>query len=181
MKSIKISITILMATMILAMVIPANAQDQDRQRKEKERKEMSEKMKAAKIAYISEHVALTPEEAEKFWPVYNEHEQKRMELTKVMMERFRNTEEKSEISDEKAEEMMQERFKQEEALLDLKKEYHNQYLNILSASKVLKLYEAENSFKHQLMERMGQRRQTGEKKSGSGSTGKPYHRRPMGK
>ena len=38
--------------------------------------ENKEKLKAHKIAYITERLQLTPAEAEKFWPVYNELEAK---------------------------------------------------------------------------------------------------------
>ena len=50
---------------------------------------------------------------------------------------------------------MNNRFEQEEALLNLKKEYHSKYSKILPATKIFKLYEAENNFKRKLMERMG--------------------------
>jgi hypothetical protein len=39
-----------------------------------------DKFKAKKIAYITDAINLTPAEAEKFWPVYNEFEQKRFSL-----------------------------------------------------------------------------------------------------
>ena len=48
----------------------------------------SEKVEALKRAYITSELALTPVEAEKFWPVYNAHEETqkthRKELKKVM-------------------------------------------------------------------------------------------------
>ncbi len=48
----------------------------------------SEKVDALKRAYLTTELALTPVEAEKFWPVYNAHEETqkthRKELKKVM-------------------------------------------------------------------------------------------------
>jgi len=48
----------------------------------------SEKVEALKRAYLTTELALTPVEAEKFWPVYNAHEETqkthRKELKKVM-------------------------------------------------------------------------------------------------
>ena len=48
----------------------------------------SEKVAALKRAFITSELALTPVEAEKFWPVYNAHEETqkthRKELKKVM-------------------------------------------------------------------------------------------------
>lgn len=39
-----------------------------------------QRIEAARIAFITERLGLTPEEAEKFWPVYREFYQKRIEL-----------------------------------------------------------------------------------------------------
>ena len=157
----KLSTALFMAIMVMIMVVPGKLHgqdkgkiDQDRERTAKERQEMGDKIKASKIAYITEHVELTPGEAEKFWPIYNEQEKKREELTHSIMERFKGPMENEDISDEQAEELMQQRFSQEQALLDLKKEYHAKYSKILASNKVLKLYEAENNFRRQLMERM---------------------------
>jgi len=36
--------------------------------------------KAKKVAFITTSINLTPSEAEKFWPVYNEYEQKKYSL-----------------------------------------------------------------------------------------------------
>lgn len=122
----------------------------------KHRAEQFDKMRSMKIAYISEQIELTPEEAEKFWPVYNEMGSKRESITHDLLKRFFNPEESpAEVSDEMAEEIMQNRFAQEQALLDLKKEYHTKFTEIMSASKVMKLYESENNFRRGLMERLG--------------------------
>src|SRR5437879_9747223 len=39
-----------------------------------------EKIKAARIGLITQRLGLTPEQAQKFWPIYNEFSQKRTEL-----------------------------------------------------------------------------------------------------
>src|SRR6187402_1009585 len=38
------------------------------------------KIQAARVAYITDQLALTPEEAEKFWPIYREFSEKRRGL-----------------------------------------------------------------------------------------------------
>ena len=37
-------------------------------------KKISEKLKALKVAHITEQLDLTKKEAENFWPIYNAHE-----------------------------------------------------------------------------------------------------------
>lgn len=38
---------------------------------------MNDRVKALKVAFITEQLNLTPEEAQAFWPLYNQHEEKR--------------------------------------------------------------------------------------------------------
>ncbi len=41
-----------------------------------------EQVKSLKIAHITSELALTPEEASTFWPIYNSYEEKQRELKK---------------------------------------------------------------------------------------------------
>lgn len=158
MKTVKLSASILAFALLLAYALPTSAQERRPGDRKSDRKEMSERLKAAKIAAITEQVQLTPEEAEKFWPVYNEFESKKEKITQNIMERFRPGEgEQEEPSDEELAEMMEQRFKIEQQLLDLKIEYHKKFMDILPATKVGKLYRAEDHFKRGLMERFRQR------------------------
>ena len=43
---------------------------------------MNERIKAQKTAFITERLSLTADEAEKFWPIYNEIETKKKALRK---------------------------------------------------------------------------------------------------
>ncbi len=154
--------TTMIAAIIILISVPfTNLYAQEKEEGEnyakfKHRAEQFEKMRSMKIAYLSEQIELTPEEAEKFWPVYNEMEKKRESITHDLLKRFFEVEERpEEISDEDAEKIIQQRFTQEQALLDLKKEYHAKYTEIMPASKVMKLYESENNFRRGLMERLG--------------------------
>jgi hypothetical protein len=167
MKTKRITITAMIALLALFFTIPAHTQDkEDIEKKDNKRQEEYARIKSAKIAYISEHIELTPEEAEKFWPLYNELEKKRQELTQRLMKRFKRGEERSDMTNEEAEKMIQTRFAQEQSLLDLKKEYHEKYTKVLPATKVAKLYEVEIRFREMLMERLkhrdGERRPAGE-------------------
>lgn len=169
MKTKRITITAMIALLALITAIPVQAQHGHfKDKTDKERTEGYARMKSAKIAFITEHVNLSPEEAQTFWPLYNEMEQKREDITHNLMERFKHLDENEEVSEEQAEEIMQQRFAQEEALLDLKKEYHKKFTEVLPATRVLKLYEAEHKFRGMLMERLrgrdGERRPEGDRR-----------------
>lgn len=109
-----------------------------------------EKVEAMRIAYITEHVEITPSEAEKFWPLYNEYMEKN-KSNKDAMRDFHQKMRSNERSDKELEELMMQRFDTELAELELKKEYHQKYMKLLSATKVAKLYHAEQEFKRVLV------------------------------
>src|SRR5579871_158017 len=64
--------------MILATWICVTIQAQDID--EGQTQSAREKIKAARVGLITQRLALTPEQAEKFWPIYNEFTQKRADL-----------------------------------------------------------------------------------------------------
>ena len=96
---------------------------------------------AQKVAFFTQEMDLTPEEATKFWPLYNEMQQKiRVENDKIRDLTCRK--DKKELSAEKA-------------VRDIKKEYIEKLTKALSAKKVWMMIEAEQKFHHQLWKKMG--------------------------
>ena len=49
-------------------------------------KEALNKIESARIALITERLELSPEQAEKFWPIYREYSNKRREAKRELME-----------------------------------------------------------------------------------------------
>lgn len=115
-----------------------------------------EKIKAFKTAYITEELDLSPSEAEKFWPVYNQYDDLLMDLRrKERQEIFKKVKgDLDALSDAEASVLLDEitllksqEFKyHEEMLRDLKK--------VLPAKKILKLKRAEEDFKRMLLEKV---------------------------
>ena len=56
----------------------------------KGREEQREKFRSMKIAYFTEELELTSEEAEKFWPLYNDYEKKKREVSQYRHRRPQN-------------------------------------------------------------------------------------------
>ena len=59
----------------ILMITPALAQEDDLPAGQDPK--VRDKIQAARIAYITDQLKLTPDEAEKFWPVYREFAEKR--------------------------------------------------------------------------------------------------------
>jgi hypothetical protein len=117
---------------------------------------------AQKIAFITRQLELTPQEAQAFWPVYNEFDAKRITLRQSFVTTT-NLENKNidELSDKEAGELADNQIIQSQKLLDLRKEYHSKFKTVLPIKKVLKLYESERGFQKELLGQIRGNRQKG--------------------
>lgn len=111
-----------------------------------------EKLNAYKIAFFTRRMNLTSQEAEKFWPVYNEFQDKRnaIQIQRQALNRNFNQNELNmtekeliEAGDKSVDLQVQE--------ATLAQEYHKRFKEILSPAKVIRLYQAENQYRLQLL------------------------------
>jgi hypothetical protein len=119
-----------------------------------------EKFKSQKIAFITEKMNLSPQEAQEFWPVYNESEKQKMELQQHRRQLEQKTrDENVNLSDQEVIKVTREiaaTFKKE---ADNATTYNEKFLKILPPQKVLQLYRAENQFRIHMFEQYRKQRQ----------------------
>ncbi len=114
-----------------------------------------EKIEAMKVSFITEKLSLTPEEAQKFWPVYNQFKAEMKEIKKAG--KMPNGEARPNIetmTEKEAATFAEQRFITEQKALDIKKKYHEEFKKILPVKKVAQLYIAEEQFKRELLKQM---------------------------
>lgn len=99
------------------------------------------RVQAYKIAYITKKLELSPEEAQKFWPMYNKYEE---EMIKTRI-KFRK-ENTSEIE-------------KEQKLLEIKKDYSKEFIKIIGDKKTDDFFKAEKEFNTQVQRELLQRNQ----------------------
>ena len=115
-----------------------------------------EQIEAARIGLITERLDLTPEQAEKFWPVYREFGDKRRQL----MEEFRKQRENFDAgnaTEEQRQEMLKLGFERKQQGLDLEKEYSEKMLSVISSQQLINLKKAEREFREMLFQRIQKR------------------------
>ena len=118
------------------------------------------KIEAAKIAFITDKLALTPEQAQLFWPLYNEMQDKRESITKAMRE-ARQGVDFNNITEEKALELIALKRETDKKMLALNNEYIEKYRGVLMASQVVRITYAEEEFRRMLLRRLRERRGDG--------------------
>ena len=161
---------VLLATLLVMFTaaIPLIAQTGDPKGKSMaERSEKYERMKSAKIAFITDRLRLTPEEAEKFWPVFNEFEDKKDEITRELFKDLdKRPDQAGPPTDEEADKMIRQRFSEEEALLNLKKEYYGKFQKVLNPARILLLHEAGIDCRRHILDRMDRSNESREQRQG---------------
>lgn len=114
-----------------------------------------EKLKAYKTAYITNVLDLSSKEAEKFWPIYNTYEKEHYQLKIVKIRKVRKKIKENGgievLSEKDANIIVQDLIKNEQAILNAKKELYSNLNNVISAKKILKLNKAENDFNRKLL------------------------------
>ena len=136
-----------------------NAQDEKQVEEQLQRDPKArEKIEAARIGVITNKLGLTPEQAERFWPVYREFSEKRMELRKE----FRAEQEKvkpDQATPEQKQRLIELGLNLKQRELDLEKTYSGKLLNVISADQMLNLRSAERDFQRMLINQLQQRRE----------------------
>lgn len=108
-----------------------------------------DKVEALRVAFISKRVELTSAEAEKFWPVYNEYNDKIKAIRKNLRQSYRK---KSETLTEKdAEELYYLDLQSKQAETDVHKVYSEKIKGIIGFKKFVKLRQAEEDFKREII------------------------------
>jgi formiminotetrahydrofolate cyclodeaminase len=89
-----------------------------------------EKIQALKIAFITQKLNLSSEEAQKFWPVYNQYDN---EIKSIQQGDV---------------------LKSEEQLLNIRKKYKSSFEKVIGQQKLNKLFNAERDFRSVLIQRL---------------------------
>lgn len=115
-----------------------------------------EKINSLRIAYISEKLGLTTEQAEKFWPVYREFSDKRRELRQELIVARKDL--KQGQDPDKDAKLMKLGLDLKQRELDLEKTYSDRLLKVITAQQILSLRKAEGDFQIMLRDLIQQRR-----------------------
>lgn len=110
------------------------------------------KIKSLKIAFITEHLNLSSDEAQAFWPVYNDYQEKREALRqKERTEVREKIREANELSEKDARSLLEKyiRFEEEEEALE--NAFLKNVSKVISAKKTLLLLRSEEEFKRRLI------------------------------
>lgn len=132
--------------------------------------ERLQEIKAQKTAFLTQRMDLSPEEAEKFWPVYNQYDKEVTAARKEMREFHKAMKTDSTLTETEASAAIDKEIASRQKELDIRKKYVAQFKKTVGAVKTLQLGKAERDFNKELVKRMrkrdGDRNEGRERKQG---------------
>lgn len=118
-----------------------------------------ERIRTLKVAFITERLGLTSEEAQNFWPVYNAHDQSLQKLRRRERQRFGSQLPYLEdVSEKEASELLSEFRTIQKEKFDLEQRFTADLENVLPSKKIILLLKAEEDFKKRLLQQVRKRR-----------------------
>lgn len=119
-----------------------------------------ERVHAAKVAYITDKLRLTAEQAGGFVPLYKEYETEIMDSRKYYLKKYKGMQPDN-ADDMTAKQYLDDNLDYQQAVLDIKRKYKERFLKVLSPQQLTDLQQAEREFRQVLMQRMKERRGQG--------------------
>ncbi|TGV02691.1 sensor of ECF-type sigma factor [Flavivirga rizhaonensis] len=113
-----------------------------------------ERIKTLKVSFITEKLDLTEQEAQKFWPVYNNYDNV---TSKIRHEDIRNIRREirrniGTLTDERAKELITKINEAESSIHKQRMELSSKLLKIIPPKKIILLKIAEDDFKRKMLE-----------------------------
>lgn len=121
----------------------------------KTKSEKEQELKFQKIAFFTDKIGLTSEEAQVFWPIYNEYWAKKNQIITTRKNQMTYFAEKSnDMSNDEMIKYADQYIQYELNLAKLLDEYHKKFKGILPVEKVMNIYMADYEFKTYLLKRI---------------------------
>lgn len=128
-------------------------------------------------AFFTEKAGLTEEESDAFFPLYNELQQKKRELSRETR-RFMREAAAQGASEEQSLKAIEAQAETNIKIAELEKEYLKKFKEVLPASKILKVQNAEEQFNSQILKDIQQSRGH-QFQQGQQRPGQPQQQRPQ--
>jgi len=139
---------LLLILLFITLTFNVVAQNFDRQ----------ERIKALKIAFITEKLDLTEKEAQQFWPLYNTFDDETHKLRRQSYHK-REKLDINAISDQEAEDLLEKMIAAENKKIELREKFINDLLKFLPAKKIILLKHTEDAFNKRMLKEMQKRRE----------------------
>ena len=116
-----------------------------------------ERIKALKVAYLTEQLQLSKTEAQQFWPIYNAFEEQEQSFRKEKYSKRKDTDVEA-LSEQEAKKMIEDMISTENKKHELRETFIKDLQKILPSKKIIKLKIAEDEFNKKMFEEYKKRK-----------------------
>lgn len=107
----------------------------------------NKKLDEVKKSYLAQHLVLSPQQSERFWPIYDQYQS---ELDEVLsLRRANNSDTEPNGTDQFDREL-----NYQQKITDIQKHYYNEFLKVLPPEKASQVFKSERDFKFELLRRL---------------------------
>ena len=111
---------------------------------------------AAKMAYLTDRLHITPDQSAGFMPVYNQYEKEIADTRQSFLGKYKETNPRK-ADDATSRQFVDDNLDYQQAVIAIKRKYNERFLKVLSPQQLTDLYPAEREFRQILMQRLKQR------------------------
>lgn len=133
-----------------------------------------QEIKAQKTAFLTQRLDLSPEEAQRFWPIYNQFDKELDAVRKEIRDDRKEAKQDGELTEAEASAAIDKELAGRQKELDVRKKYTADFKKSIGALKTMKLGKAERDFRRELIKRV---RDRVEERRGQGGGG-GFRKRP---
>lgn len=128
-----------------------------------DREDRIERIKALRVAYISDKLQLTSEEAQRFWPIFNQFDDKQSDLQKEKRQLMikLQSENATTLSEKESAKLMEEDERLENEIQNNRRKLVKDLQGVIPNQKILMLRQIEVEFKQKLLKQIQKRREGG--------------------
>lgn len=146
---------IALLSLVMLAPMPGVAQPDDMPPLSEER---LQEVKAQRTAYLTTKLGLSTEEAQRFWPIYNEFDAEREKLRKELRDNIRSVrKDGGNPSESEAKDVLEKGLALRQRELDLERDYTGRFTKAIGAVKVVELHRAERDFNREVLKRLRER------------------------
>ena len=113
----------------------------------------NDRIKALKIAFITERLQLTESEAQQFWPIYNKFEEENLKIRRDLIGKYRNLDFEN-LTEDEAKIHLDKITVDDDKRHHLKQQFIQDLRSVLPAKKIIMLKASEDAFKKRMMDRL---------------------------
>lgn len=126
--------------------------------------ELGDRVRVLRAEVYARVLNLSPEEAEKFWPIFNEYTENKESLQKQL----RSEGDLDGMSDQEVEDYVKKYFEVRQKEFDLEKDLVQKLRKVLPVRKIAKLPKAEREFRESLLKRLQELREKRQERRAGG-------------